>query len=462
MSRAPLRMTVPYRVGRSWLAQEYASGRTPEPVQAFLLDPDALSEELAQRCQALLGVLYGDDFTWRRIYVHGTGIDGSEFQESNQPPEPKYSRMDDPIVALIGDCPEVEQPTEDAELVIDAYERWVEDYRELAPKALAAWADRFASSLDEFGHVEDEMAARGLRRDQFELALTYRVEGEPDLQHTVVSARKDLGAFQKARSAWICREVALPYVRRETVSAANYVLGEYPTLPAKTFNISDLVEAYETWAQEWASVAHDHHWALQRAQLSFDEEMKQWAEAMGSDRLKMGLADGFRMTRVYLEERIAHEAPGFYALFQEEGKGSIWNARNGPTEDALRMRRWVQDRLDSHGGFVRHPPKATIGWIKTEDLPSEMIDWSELDERYCDPIESFEAIVVPNWLGRYTLIGPIGSPRHPVPEPVTHVLREVDYDPNPTSDFRPEPGRFTSPAPAPPGGGSAADEDIPF
>lgn len=446
MSHVPYRMSVPYRVGRSWLAQEYLAGRTPPARREFLLDPSALDGQIADRCLNVVKALCSDDFG-PFIYVHGTGIDGSCFEESNQLPEPVFSRLDDPIRAVIGDCPEITEPTEDAEKIISAYERWIDDYRQHAPAALSAWSKRFAKYLDDYGQVDPEMGARGLSRDQLEVVISYRVEGQPEVQHATVSAQKDLSAFQQARSAWVRHSHARRNVRDETVHATSYVLGEHPTLPARTFNVSDLVEAYERWAQEWESVALAHHWALKEAEVSFEDEMAQWAEEMGSERLKLGLADGFRMTRVYLEERISYEAPGFYALFEEEGKKPIWRPRNGPTEHALQMRRWVQDRLAARAPHADQIPKVTIGWIPSEDLPSEMVDWDLADDYY-QPPESFEAIVVPGWLGRYTLIGPIGTQEQPAPEHLKNVLRDADYDP----DF----------VPPPPGGGSAADDDVPF
>lgn len=148
----------------------------------------------------------------------------------------------------------------------------------------------------------------------------------------------------------------------------------------------------------------------------FTNEMARWAEEHGSERLRLGLEDGYRMIGVYLAERLAVEAPGFFAWLPD---GSVrWHDRSGPTESALMLRRAVQSRLCDAGSEAQ----AQIVWVK--DAPDGM--WGEEDWGN----ETFEGVVVPGWLNRYTLIGAVTTDEVPVPWPLRteYVLDPAAYD----------------------------------
>lgn len=133
----------------------------------------------------------------------------------------------------------------------------------------------------------------------------------------------------------------------------------------------------------------------------FAKEMRRWAKTHGSRRLQMGMEDGYRMVGVYLSERLAIEAPGFYAWLPDEHV--TWKDRTGPTEEALLLRRDV---------LTRKPcpvPDEDIEIVWFKQLPSGMYD-SEMHEGD----NGCEAIVIPEYLNRYTLIGVVSSDEAPV------------------------------------------------
>ncbi|MTD43802.1 hypothetical protein GKE82_05640 [Conexibacter sp. W3-3-2] len=450
--------SLPCRLGRAWLAEEYLAGRTPPAELEFTLDTATLDGELSNRAAALIAQVYrgGHD---NRVLVHGTGIDASAYCDDPHAEDPDVDYMDWPIREQIGDCPEIPRPTTNPTTVIDAYENWVAQYRRLAPKALSRWIDKYASSIDDPDHLERHF---GFTPDQLQTRVQYRIEGSGEIHHTLVEGTKDLAAFQHARSALLLHRVTMGGIDASSVQAANLIHGKCPTLPAQTFNVSDLVAAYEAWAQDWVRIARHHHAGLTAQRRSFEVEMLRWAQQHGSEQLRIGLEDGFRMTKLYLEERIEHTAPGFYAAFQAKDAEPVWKPRSAPSETALRMRRAVQARFESADDTA--DLKVTIGWLDAENLPKDMIrlvpDWGPDDDEW-----KFEAIIVPDWLGRYTLIGPVGSSEHNVPGHVAYVLEESTYGLGPSEGFGAQSaGGFAAPVdatdftPAPPNG----DDDIPF
>ena len=81
----------------------------------------------------------------------------------------------------------------------------------------------------------------------------------------------------------------------------------------------------------------------------------------GSERLQIGIGDGYRMVPVYLEERDRAEVPRFYAHLPKKDDEHTWQPRTGPSEEALRLRRAVQERLELHAPPGGPVPDAEIG-----------------------------------------------------------------------------------------------------
>lgn len=141
---------------------------------------------------------------------------------------------------------------------------------------------------------------------------------------------------------------------------------------------------------------------------AFHKEMLRWAEEHGSTRLRVGIEDGYRMIGVYLQERIEREVgEGFYAWRPESGQPCKWGPRNGPTEEALLLRREVQARVAQVTDESAPIPEVEIVWLT--EAPEQMCsdDDREWDDCPC------EAIIIPGWLGRYTLLGVVVTDENP-------------------------------------------------
>ena len=214
---------------------------------------------------------------------------------------------------------------------------------------------------------------------------------------------------------------------------AQEIVGEHVELSHKPTSKEELVTAYEDHCDRVAELILAHVWTQQREKLGFEVEMHRWAFAHGSQRLRMGIEDGYRMVPVYLTERIEREVPGSYAYARENRDGVSWQPRTGPTEVALTWRRAIQAKLDEHRSAGMRAVRAEIVWMKVP--PLEMCDddraWAR--DYDGDPYERleipFEAIAVPNWLGRYTLLAGVISEEFTVPDYLllSHVLDPSHY-----------------------------------
>jgi len=115
-----------------------------------------------------------------------------------------------------------------------------------------------------------------------------------------------------------------------------------------------------------------------------EREKRQWIDQHGSNYLKKATKLGYDCQRQYVTERAAREFPGFTVDFNNYAD---WRSRSCPSEEALEL---LEDILNR--GFK----DAKIVW-----LTAPPYYWS----RYSDGhYEAREAVVVGDYLGRYTLI----------------------------------------------------------
>lgn len=113
-------------------------------------------------------------------------------------------------------------------------------------------------------------------------------------------------------------------------------------------------------------------------------EKRQWIEQYGSDYLKKATKLGYDCQRQYVTERAAREFPGFTVDFD---KYADWRSRSCPSEEALELLEDIMNR-----GYK----DVKIVW-----LTEPPYYWS----RYSDGhYEAREAVVVRDYLGRYTLV----------------------------------------------------------
>lgn len=131
----------------------------------------------------------------------------------------------------------------------------------------------------------------------------------------------------------------------------------------------------------------------------FAAEMQAWISEYGSARLRTAAARGYKVNATYARERAAIEYPKFWV---HTGQEAIWTERTDPSDWALRVERTtltqVRDsgrQLDVRIVWLRQPPA---------DLAAHLDDVGEV-------FESIEAIVIRPYLGRYTLVLPLGLPR---------------------------------------------------
>jgi hypothetical protein len=400
------KVNLPYLAGRAWMEAEILAGREPRRFQTLAIDLTSLDETLRTRATAIAeAVVLPTDPSgpYDNVEVPATGIDPNTYGSEDAEGIPDFDdRMDTPIVERIGDYPELPEPTNDPEELIDAWEGWLERYRDLSLDALRRWVERFHPGENE----EEESSSN---KEWWQATITYGVADEAGRRNRSITfdGLRDLELMQRVRGATALGRSVEKQTDHADQIAASQAVGPVLTLEHKPTDREDLIAAYEDHTARWCAVARAARANRLRRRGAFEREMRRWAEEHGSERLKLGLADGYRMTAVYLEERLASEFPGFYAWFSRAPEHAR-KARIGPSEEALKGRREVQMKLDRLREERGESLRAEVVWVT--DPPLEMMHgWWDREE------VPFEAVVVEGWLGRYTLIGPIASEQAPLP-----------------------------------------------
>ena len=108
-------------------------------------------------------------------------------------------------------------------------------------------------------------------------------------------------------------------------------------------------------------------------------QMRRWAKAYGSERLRLGLELGYDCDRLYVKERANIEYPGF--IVDLDGKGDYYYQVD-PSLEALKI------------------VKALIKKGKSAEVVCLLTD---LEDKYEDEFELCEAVKVDNFLGGYDL-----------------------------------------------------------
>lgn len=463
MATYPPKLELPYRVSRAWLEERTLVGEVVEPVHRFVIETDQLPTELRDRVAALAKRARPTEWwgpSTETVEVIGSGIDPTDHATAEGGRE-LYAT--DPIVQKLGEFPELPEPTTEPTALVEAYEAWIARYLDLSMGALAAWIDRWAVDGEP---DEDGNAPNGLPMTWWTRWVPYRVGTE---RHTFeVDGRTHLELFHKVSGASQLHSHAQMAAGAEDMKIVLDIVGGPLQLPAKPASAEELVEAYGKHIERIANLAFARHWTRQRQREGFELEMSRWAFEQGSERLRIGINDGYRMIPVYLQERITAEVPGFYAHLPKKDDKHTWQPRTGPSEEALRLRRAVQERLERHAPPGGPVPVAEIGWMKNppvaicdERHAYDHDDWGNRDDeiREC----AFEIIGVKGWLGRYTLIAGVYTQAEDQPPDfllLKYVLNPTDYE---LEDMPLPPGGDSiaqnrkSFAPA-----SASDDDIPF
>jgi hypothetical protein len=467
MATYPPKLALPYRVGQTWLEEHTLAGDVVKPVHTLIINTDQLSQGSRDRVAVLAKRIFTLPFEFGDgLEVIGSAVGSGTCIEDDGGRELHQA---DPIVEKIGELPELAEPTVSAEALLDAYEAWISRYLDLSLGAVASWIARWSTD----GEPDDKgRLPNGASQKSWIHMIAYR-EGETD-RTVQIDGRSNLDLFYRASASGQVFAHARRNVDKEDIDAVLDIAGTRTQLAGKLMDLGELVAAYEQYCDRVSKLAFARHWTRQRQRDGFDLEMRRWTLEHGSERLKMGVADGYRMIPVYLAERIAAEVPGFYAHLPQKDDKHTWQPRTGPSEEALRLRRAVQERLSMHKPPGAPAPVAEIGWMRNPPL-------AICDERHCFVYDEwgdktgevkdspFEIIAVKEWLGRYSLMAAVYTEADDQPPDyllLKHVLNPHEYE----LDGMPLPPSGTSIAanpdvndfrPAPIASG-AGDDDIPF
>lgn len=454
-----------YQASRVWMEEEILAGRPVQHRRHVLeVDPSELTSELAARAERIFdGAIYLESVSRHRILDSGVEPELSFGEDTDH-----LLAMDASVITTVGELPELERPSEDPEMVISAWEQWLERYVAVAEATI----DLINVNPPKFGR---DHSGRKAEWRAIPLSFGEGLEFE-------VSPEDGGEAMQAALSGWAWLRRARELFAPESVAAATEATA--PERPVARGwikeGVAEAAEHFRALIKRLYAAAKAHDAVLRCEVLDFDAEMERWAAELGSERLKLGIEDGYRMNSRYLAERLAKEAPGFYAMpVALASKG--WAAKAAsPSEPALRLRRAIAETVgriapENIGGrptveimILSRPPHQMYwaeggsgsvaefpdraGWPWEIDFDGDLIG--------ADPTP-FEAVVVKNWLGRFHLLGAVadeygnGAPGvWAVPDPDRyHADGSVDPD-DPDESTRAKAKR------KPPGPNGA--DDIPF
>ncbi len=453
--------TLPYQASRKWMQSRILAG---EPLTNRKLDLEVELGELDEEFRDRLDQLQFEA-TWDsdgRVTVFDSGVDpAATYGESESDARP----MDADVIERVGRLPELPEPTDKIETVVASWEQWLESYKDAALTVISAFnAQPPAYGTD--GSIFAIEVEWGPVRLDFGNGVTSAITLEDG----------DL-AVRDAKAAWSRIEYMQAHLPSESVKAAEEAVTPSPSTGKTLAELKpgDRAAKFLQLARKRHEVAQAHARARLTGEPDFEAEMSNWAADHGSERLRLGLEDGYRMHARYLAERLAAEAPGFFAM-PVRGTPKDWAAvQSSPSERALRLRRLVEAAMRAHAAEGDVEPKVQIVTVRkpphqiyrpdsdSSDYPSRRgWDWDyDYDGDLIGGIaKPFEAVVVLNWLGRYHLIGAVGGEIGISAYDIWAVPDISHFHEDGTVDAQdpdvPQPERAKRKPPGPP------DDDIPF
>lgn len=407
-----------YQVSREWLEAEILAGR---PIShrrhSLTVDLDSLEPEHANRLEAIVdGVIFRADS--ERATVLDSGIDPTR---RYGPSDDKLVAMDEPVVHAVGELPEISSPTDDLDVLLKAWEDWKAAYCAESLNAIDALNQDLPDGKNPFGR---KISWGGIR-----------VPFGPGSE-TTIRPEDGSRAMRDARAAWEWAWAAQQRFGEESVAAAKEA-----TTPALAVSQAwieaggpeEIAQHFLECAKKMHAAAKAHDCARRGQIPDFDSEMERWAAECGSNRLQLGIEDGYRMNSRYMAERIAAEAPGFFAMPVNSVKDHWARRASSPSEQALRLRRRVQAVIETSAPlnfdgkpsveiltvieppaqmYLAHQQRDAQGNLRLTDFPSKK-GWpwfyDEDGNAFGYLANSFEAVVVKNWLGRFHLIGAVAD-----------------------------------------------------
>ncbi|MEQ6359441.1 hypothetical protein V7D15_06990 [Thermoanaerobacter thermohydrosulfuricus] len=115
------------------------------------------------------------------------------------------------------------------------------------------------------------------------------------------------------------------------------------------------------------------------------KEKKEWIEKYGSEYLRKAFSARFDCQRLYVQERAAKEFPDFILDFDNQVE---WKERSCPSVEALNEMLDLREK-----GY-----NAKVVWLTW--IPADLVG----EDEDCYEFEEKEAVVIENYLGKYTLI----------------------------------------------------------
>lgn len=203
---------------------------------------------------------------------------------------------------------------------------------------------------------------------------------------------------------FLLTEVPTPYRGRLMKAHRAYTeVPGYPTLYAPTDNPEDFLEVVEDWLGEALQRNSEEEEAVamlrkseEEESLSFERERRAWIEQHGSDRLRIAESRGYKINRLYALERASSEFPFAWVATGNEAE---WRERTDPTLGALQLEEQLKAYMEQQALGYGEP---RIVWlVEPPKSLEEALD--EVDVFF----EQQEAIVVNEFLGRYSLFIPV-------------------------------------------------------
>jgi len=428
-----------YLASREWMASEIQAGRAiPHRRQVLSVDLGRLKPQLVKRVEAVADAFLLLTVKKKsRVCVLDSGIDP---ELSFGPTKKQLTPLDKPIIDSLGVFPELPAPSDDPLAVVKAWEVWLREYTEKALKVV--------------GDMSANPPSVGRDEGRFGGSVTWDSVGVSFGEGLATQISLDQGAeaIRDVRAGKLWLWAANVRFSSESVAAAREATDLPPSVANELLeegSARDLAAVYIEQSKKRFLAAKAHDLARRAKVDDFEVEMKQWAEKHGSDRLRLGIEDGYRMNSRYLTERIAAEAPGMYAMPASASREDWASKASSPSGEALRLRRRIAAAMSRNAPpnldgqpqaeivSVKKPPHEiyyTDSGVETEDgivgegLPSRAgWPWHVTFENEVKGLgpKPFEAVVVKHWLGRFHLIGAVAD-EHGNGPPGIWALPDID------------------------------------
>jgi hypothetical protein len=185
-------------------------------------------------------------------------------------------------------------------------------------------------------------------------------------------------------------ELDSPSLRKRFLQAERgyQAMPGFPELDAPTEDVEVILDTLEQWL---GGLGERQPFAI---------EMTQWIEAYGSPRLRTAHKRGYKVTSLYARERAAAEFPRYWV---DTNGSAAWSERTDPSLAAL----GAETDERRHAAESPHPQLVpVIVWLREPPR-----DLDEVLEHADEDFMPGEAILISQYLGRYSLYLPLAHPR---------------------------------------------------